>query len=289
MQVMLHLNACSISRSTYETLEREPFTASALAVFNHACDLVTPDGGVLALVTPHVSDGPLNIVLDAEPGDFASFAPGLVVTKQGPSLQAGKSRIVLNGAKMWEPCPDWNTLRNRQAVLASRLPMLQAAALRQAPAESRLVSEETYAGGPNGILFHMREVIPILQTGWSGDMLQLRAGATRLAGLGNGLTPAGDDFLIGVMLWAWAAHPKPEQFCRVIVKAAAPRTTTLSAAFLRSAANGECSAAWHGLLAALTEKDDDLTTSVQQVLAHGATSGADTLAGFLCAARFSGA
>jgi len=80
----------------------------------------------------------------------------------------------------------------------------------------------------------------------------------------------------------WLAHPTPRSLCRALVEAAAPRTTTLSAAFLRAAAQGEWSAAWHVLLAALNEGTEvEITAAVQDVLAHGATSGADALAGFL--------
>jgi len=121
-----------------------------------------------------------------------------------------------------------------------------------------------------------------LQAGWDGDRSQLQAGAVQLAGLGGGLTPAGDDFLVGVMLWAWLTHPAPQPLCQTVLEAAAPRTTTLSAAFLRAAARGECSASWHALLAALAEgTDTELAPAVEAVLAHGHTSGADTLAGFL--------
>jgi len=118
--------------------------------------------------------------------------------------------------------------------------------------------------------------------GWEGNSGQLREGAAQLAGLGSGLTPAGDDFLTGVMLWAWLAHSNPREFSRALVAAAAPRTTTLSAAFLRAAAEGECSAPWHRVLAALVGGAEDvLAASIRQVVACGATSGADTLAGFL--------
>ena len=121
-----------------------------------------------------------------------------------------------------------------------------------------------------------------LRSGWEGDVTALRDAAAHLAGLGIGLTPAGDDFLAGIMLWAWLAYPAPGPLCRALVEAAAPRTTTLSAAFLRAAARGECDANWHQLLAALsTGSAAQLAPAVQQVVAHGATSGADMLAGFL--------
>ena len=127
-----------------------------------------------------------------------------------------------------------------------------------------------------------RRALPLLRAGWAGDLSLLREGAAQLAGLGAGLTPAGDDFLCGLMLWAWLAHPDPEALCRVVVEAAAPRTTTLSAALLRAAGRGECSAAWHRLLAALATGDEGrILAATQRVLAHGATSGAAALAGFL--------
>jgi hypothetical protein len=121
-----------------------------------------------------------------------------------------------------------------------------------------------------------------LREGWAGNQEKLRVAGTKLAGLGCGLTPAGDDFLTGTMLWAWLAHPDPTSFCHTLLRVAAPRTTALSAAFLRAAAHGGCSQSWHALLAALSAGTKaEITVAVQQVLTHGATSGADTLAGFL--------
>ena len=63
---------------------------------------------------------------------------------------------------------------------------------------------------------------------------------------------------------------------------AVPRTTTLSGAFLRAAARGECSVSWHNLLGALGDGVEiRVATAASEVMAHGATSGADSLAGFL--------
>jgi len=293
-------------------LLKQSFDARVLAVFDHACDLVTPNGEVIALVTPDIGDGPLNIVVESKSEDFASLAVGTAarintphfchperseesLSRQVKTLRFAQVdrelelQVTLNTAAIWEPCPDWDALRNQRAAIANRRSSLQAIALHHAPTESLLpVVPGRAQAEQEGISPCVREAAQALQAGWNGDAVQLHTGATRLAGLGNGLTPAGDDFLIGVMLWAWVAHPTPEAFCGATLQAAAPRTTTLSAAFLCSAAKGECSAAWHQLLATLTHSDNDLATAVQQVLAHGATSGADTLAGFLYATYFSG-
>jgi hypothetical protein len=252
-------------------LERQPFEARMLAVFDHACDLVTTEGDVIALVTPDVGNGPLNIVVDARPGEFKALGQGTMATLQKTNLHIGSAQVDLREAEVWKPCPDWNVLRGNLDIITCRLPTLREITLRHTAVRATLVA--ALPGRPPG---------PPLNAGWDGDLDQLRQAATQLAGLGGGLTPAGDDFLCGVMLWAWLAHPAPSEFCHVIVEVAAPRTTTLSAAFLRSVAKGECSAAWHRLLNALASgSHDELDAATVQVLAHGATSGADTLGGFL--------
>lgn len=275
--------ARSISRPVWDRLQEKLFSARVLAVFERVCDLVTSDGDVIALVPPRVGDGPLNIVLDEEDTYFTTVEPGMPARLERGRLQVGGLEVALDNAAVWEPCPDWKSLRARRKSLIDYLPLLQALSLHHAPDGSLLALTLGRAGSSSYPLFAVaREAAEALQAGWGGDAALLQAGAAHLAGLGTGLTPAGDDFLTGAMLWGWSAHPSPGFLCRVLVETATPRTTTLSAAFLRAAARGECSAAWHTLLAALSHGSDvEVARAVQDVLAHGATSGADVLAGFL--------
>jgi hypothetical protein len=277
--------ARSISRTVSERLHTAPGLARVLAVFEHACNLLAPDGNVIALVTPQVGDGPLNVVVEGQAGLFEALHPGAPVSLAEGQLLAAGLEIHLEGATVWEPRPDWEVLRARRAAIAAYLPFLHARALHRAPAGSllELLGAPACTDGLGAaVLSKAQAAAQILREGWGGDLEQLQVGAAGLAGLGGGLTPAGDDFLAGAMLGAWLAHPAPGPLCRVLVEAAAPRTTTLSAAFLGAAARGECSAPWHALLTALRKgRESDIETALQGVLAHGATSGADTLAGFL--------
>ncbi len=331
--------ARSISRPVRERLHGGRFDALVLAVFEHACDLITHDGDVVALVTSQVGDGPLNIVVDGGAGLFAGVDLGApvalecrggvtppllcvgnlevgleraAVTLEGrggvtpPLLCVGNLEVGLERAAVWEPRPDWEALRSRRSAIISCLPLLRALCLSYAPAGSLLALlvapppddvspwKCQLVGVPAGdrnkfrlpsskkIMVLAREAAESLRLGWEGDLEYLREGAAGLAGLGGGLTPAGDDFITGAMLWAHLAHPTPSSLCRALVEVAAPRTTTLSAAFLRAAGRGECSAAWHALLAALNAgTEDEIAAATREVLAHGATSGADSLAGFL--------
>ena len=283
----MRLIARSISRAARTTLQRQWFSAHVLAVFDQACDLATPEGDVVALVSPSVGDGPLSVVVQAEPGEPAAdrgALPGTPAWLDGDTLHVGSLEVALGEAPVWEPCPNWSAHRARLPIIMTGLPELRAIAQGHAPAGSLLtdldtadahVVQPTLAVRPGSEAKNLR-------LGWAGDLACLREAAAQLAGRGIGLTPSGDDFLGGLMLWAWLAHPAPGPFCRTLAEVAGLRTTTLSAAFLRAAARGQCDANWHRLLAALSAGGvAQLAPAVQQVVAHGATSGADMLAGFL--------
>jgi hypothetical protein len=280
--VVERLVARSISRSVQTgPLSGVEQTWQVLAVFEHACDLVTPNSDIVALVLPEIGNGPLSIVVDGWYGVFAAIDPGTPAWTGETALRLGHLEIQLEHAAVWEPRPDWKLLRQTQEQIESRLPLMQDLALRHAPADSLLVgrgSNPPYVATAWEAAQGLRDIWGI---GWSTDK-QIGGATAQLAGLGSGLTPAGDDFLVGVMLRAWLAHPEPRPFCQFLFEAAAPRTTKLSVAFLRAATRGECGAAWHHLFGALLSgAEGELLEAVQGVVAHGHTSGADMLAGFL--------
>jgi hypothetical protein len=271
-----------MSRPVKQLFSKGEFSAQVLGIFDHACDLVTPAGEVVAVVVPEIGNGPFNIVIDDNPIFFSELAAHTPVILTENQLQLGEFQIDLRGADVWEPQPDWDTLRSRQATIISRIPFLETVCHRHAPANTFLKLLKESQPNEEIVLSTARNAGDVLLNGWTGNQDQLHLASKMLAGLGPGLTPAGDDFLCGVMLWAWLVHPDPVAFCHPLLHTAAPRTITLSAAFLQTAANGECGAPWHSLLPALSVKTKtDIEIAAQKVLAHGATSGADTLAGFL--------
>lgn len=240
---------------------------------------------MIALVAPEIDDGPLNIVLGDWPDALGNVQPGMPVTYEPDRLVLHSFAIDLSAADVWEPCPDWGDLREQRAVIEASLEPLAVLCLEHDPDNALL----SLLGAPfpdRGrvalLVDRFLHAAGQLEAGWKDDEGALAEGGAALAGLGDGLTPAGDDFLVGFMLWAWLAHPRPQVFCPALCEAAAPRTTTLSAAFLRAAASGQCSAAWHRLLAALAQgRAAGIAGAAQEVLAHGASSGQDALIGFL--------
>jgi hypothetical protein len=107
------------------------------------------------------------------------------------------------------------------------------------------------------------------------------AAARSLLGLGPGLTPAGDDCLVGWLAGAWTAGAGGRHLVDAtgpgLLVAATDLTGRLSRAFLAAAVRGEVAEPVHGF--ALLPDEARLAG----LLAQGATSGADLLAGYLLA------
>jgi hypothetical protein len=278
--------ARSISRQIRDRQRGEQLTVRVLFAGRHACNLLSDDGSLVSLVDPDIGDGPLSIVLNSLDSLSISAQTTHRMTFSQDWLALDGSRIGLQGANIWDPCPDWHALRKSCVRIRSALAIVRDTCARRASASlfaPLLGLPSPGSGLASAALRRARSNLMDLRAGWTGDRRRLRWGATSIAGLGIGLTPSGDDLLAGAMLWAWLAHPTPRTFCRDVCRAAAPRTTALSAAFLRAAAEGQCSAPWHALLTALQTTDRaNIVRATHEVLSHGATSGADALIGFLC-------
>ncbi len=264
------------------------FVARVLATFDHTCDLATDANEVIALVTLEVGNGPLNIVVDAPPGVWAGIETGQPVQLQGDLLNLAHITIALDGAPLWEPRPDWASLSTHQRQIRANIEHL-AGWLGRHPRPSQglialLCPQPAPSPTETALLAVARQAVSQLGAALvSQDSAQVGKAAAGLVGLGSGLTPAGDDFLIGVMAWLWLNLQSP--MCAIITQAAAGKTTLLSSALLRAAARGEFSQPWHDLLNALTlDNPDNVERAAQQVLCYGHTSGADALAGFIVAA-----
>jgi hypothetical protein len=123
-----------------------------------------------------------------------------------------------------------------------------------------------------------------------GDPTTAADVAARVAGLGPGLTPSGDDLLAGALaMHAWAeaagliAGGGPLRLA--IWEAAAPRTTRLGSQLLGAAVTGEVATPLAALLTSLFRRVGTFPPDLAPLLAVGETSGADLLAGVRLAGR----
>jgi hypothetical protein len=116
-----------------------------------------------------------------------------------------------------------------------------------------------------------------------------RRALRRLLGRGSGSTPAGDDFLVGALAFAWARGGGPACLIRHLGSFSEEfqgLTTAASATYLRAGLRGEFGSHLTSFARALPRAGwDAALPRALRVAAHGSTSGVDTLTGFLAAAR----
>jgi hypothetical protein len=120
------------------------------------------------------------------------------------------------------------------------------------------------------------------------DAARLMTGAGALLGLGEGLTPSGDDCRVGalaVLHWVdqeWLRRGGPSVL-GPLAGAARERTTAVGREFVTHALAGRFSEPVLAVLGAASR--DEGRRAVSRLLALGATSGADTLSGMQLACR----
>jgi hypothetical protein len=224
---------------------------------------------------------------DAAP--FREVSTASPVSVAPPYLSIGLLHIRIVDADEWNPIPDWPAIRECLAPTANPewADTLAALALEARPRGSLLELYTTDAHAEREQLFlerARRGAVGLVAGLSAGSLAVCRQGVSELAGLGGGLTPAGDDFVVGALLAVWAGRfcPEARALCEPIAEAAASQTTLLSAAYLRAAAHGECMQHWHAMFHALCESSTcHLPLATHDLLSIGHTSGADALAGFL--------
>jgi hypothetical protein len=110
-----------------------------------------------------------------------------------------------------------------------------------------------------------------------------------LLGLGPGLTPSGDDFLVGALalLDAVGGRDAHIALARAVIDAPPGLTTPLSACFLRAAAAGHVGEALHHTVSSVITGDADSAVTAAGKIGH--SSGWDMMAGIVTALRIAAA
>lgn len=261
--------------------------AYILQSFKPVVNLVNQESNVLSVVNSKIGNGPFSAVIEESifPEDVS--ADGQIEVFEN-HFWMGNSLISIAEADVWAPKPNWGGLRSEPSRFAWAADLLVPLLKRHALVDSlaHLVIEPgATIPLPARILQAAQESIPELYRAIArGDRHITAAAAKRLAGLGPGLTPAGDDLLLGLMHGLWATMPEEHasSFSQAISEAAVPRTHALSAAWLLSAACGEAAEPWHQLINSITALDGrGLEWAAMRILPTGHTSGADALGGFL--------
>jgi Protein of unknown function (DUF2877) len=246
------------------------------SVFASACNFIFKDQ-LLTLVSPRSGSGPTALLLqDAAPCSMERlFDVGEIASMQLSELRSRRVVLRLAHGSLW-----------RQPIARPLLASLDI--------ETNLaIARDRLAQRPRPTSVIDDRAVPVVHALVSATRTLDREDAIlrlveRLVGWGEGLTPAGDDFLVGWLaaLDALANTPERQRFHAVVAPALArlaARTTPIAAHFLRLAATGDYVEALECVRDAVLCESDRIRVrrAVDATLDIGATSGADMLSGLV--------
>ena len=256
---------------------RTDFTGRVHSVFAQACNLACNDT-LLTLCASGAGDGPATLRLArGAPDDLRDlFDVGERIRCRQGCVRTGRAELRVLGASVWRPAEPGPSLppSRIEAHLCN-------AHLRLAQRRGTHASVVDGEGAP--VAAALRDACRAL------DCAQAARHVDSLIGWGEGLTPAGDDFLVGLIAGLDALVRGDEGRRRfhsalaAILTCRTQRTTQVAAHYLRLAAAGHYTEPLIRLRTALLCEDNGgvVDAAVQSALAVGATSGADTVSGLL--------
>ncbi len=322
--MLIPLVAIDYSRPVQLPFELPSQAGTIHSIFRRAVNIAFDDT-VLALLSHNLPRMPNSVRLSA--GVMERLAQSL---QPGMEVWVGDGRLLIEECDFslhlpetapWEPRPEITAYRWQREVVAHHVQLL-ARYLADWPLQDGLAPlvepllvgqtmQERFpatlkAGASQGACVPTRYeqsaremALPrlrmLVQASRRQDITGVEEAAWGLAGLGPGLTPAGDDALAGVaavmaLLGSrLSADARPRDYiAEIIAGVAQPRTTLLSGVLLTHAARGEVAEHVGELLLALAlpaEASEVVLFAAERVLAFGATSGGDTLLGVLLGLR----
>lgn len=271
----------------------EHFDGCVHSVFGSAVNLCLRDGRLVTLLTTAHDNQPRAARVETPSGfrfDDQLRAGQIAACRAGGLRFSGAALLLdLRGARRWEADLQSTGLRGPALDMA-----LVGAALdelaRHPGVRAGIAGAAFEVGSDTPLIRAAREPIMALNEAvcWL-DLPSASASAAKLVGLGPGLTPSGDDFLVGFQagLWATAPDEARRRFAQAFgaeVEWLAGRTNDISRGFLVDAAQGRVSESLIRLIEQLAGCDETgVRWAARRVLDSGSTSGADTLAGLLIA------
>jgi Protein of unknown function (DUF2877) len=262
------------------------------SVYRSAINVMLPPGDLIVIADPPLGGLPNGVLVDLGPDHCRlGLDPDQLVLLDARSIvvPAIGLRIALDSAVSWSPRlpvpdrgagPRWrHRAHDVRAFAAARTVAAAGSAsegLGGLLAGVRPRRLPIHAARTAAVLDQLAAALP------SGDVDAAGRVARRLVGLGPGLTPSGDDALIGLAAALQAMRHPARGFLDEAIDDVALRTTVVAATFLRHAAAGEFSERLQRLIAALLgDKDAAVAPAIEGAMAWGATSGTDCLVGVL--------
>lgn len=284
----MHLHAVSIGQA----VPRQNFDAAIQSVFETAANLrLTREDRLITVLLSDRYELPQGIRIARKDVSFRSLTVDRPVSLRGGVLRFDSSPLTidLRGALVWK-CrvpqlnTDMNTPYTREAWSRAWELLNQAQRLRRTDiVAGDLLQRE--AGSP----LSQRMSSPVMQLIAATEQFDAKASAQaaqNMIGLGPGVTPSGDDILIGFLagLWSLAGGNQPllsfiHSFGTALLPLAA-QTSEISRTYLYHAARGQFSGSLSNLAEAIAG-EGAVEPAAQIAMRVGHSSGMDSVTGLL--------
>lgn len=263
---------------------REGFAGAVHSVFDRVVNLADArDGRLVTLAARSLDNAPNTLLVDV--ARFAAYPlrTGMSAATRSATLHIGSDDFVLR----FDRAAPWHAQLPSYPRDAARLRDNLAAM--QAHLAGYVAREDAVNGlgaaMPCTALLETR-FEALAQGVHRGDIDGVCTHGRALLGLGPGLTPSGDDFLVGLFAVLHLAHSPCHGLrhaCDAIAADAPARTHPISVAALREAARGRVRDSVRTLLCELVEGHPaGVRRALARVLAIGATSGRYIVTGIAC-------
>jgi hypothetical protein len=288
----MYLRAISIGYA----VPNENFDASVHSVFQSALNLrVNGENELLTLIASGEGDLPQGIRVDA-PANF-SFEKSEVgepaVCRDGIlHFENSSLTVQLSEARRWKcdlPALEFDITNPRVSTAWSLV--WESLNKRQRLKESDIVAEDLFGveSERTGISRRVGEALLDLLNATQQYELTSDSSIKSLIGLGPGLTPSGDDLLVGYMAGLWCTMTGRRERARFIsslgktISHLSEKTNEISRTYLFHAVRGQVSSRLANLAEAISRGEDHkhLLELAEAAMKIGHTSGMDTVTGLL--------
>ena len=265
------------------------------SVFRHACNLEMVDGTLLTLLTLKQRNLPHGIrcTVPVAEGFHAYLQPGQAVVAEQTllCLPAAELEVDLSSAARWHGTVANCPIDTESACTTEALSTIRAGLCDVAPvggiASLLLNDSACHDRMALAIRARLLTTLPLLALATKHqDYVKASFALERLVGLGPGLTPSGDDFIVGYLAALRARCNRERRIEHLLqgligpVRLLAKRTHAISRQFILNAAAGEFCESLVSIVRAISRQQDVVEHAA--AAAHiGHTSGTDSMMGLL--------
>jgi hypothetical protein len=264
---------------------KTPARAEVAAVFERSFYLRSGDR-FICIGEPAIGNGPLTLIADMA---RLALRPGQPARVGENCIAIDAMTFTYDGRRPWHP-PPWPQPATPRELTRTRMELARRAA-KEAPAEGFGRTIATMAEPHDAFSRAARRRLARLESCLAAPTAaaaSLSDAVCDLVGLGPGLTPSGDDVLIGALALLDALATTNEQasgacagLAHAIARVPPGLTSPLSHCFLRTSAAGHIGEHLHAAVSSLVIGDIDGALAAARRIGH--SSGWDMLAGIVTA------